>query len=126
MKKLLSAAVLLLAITCFCNKAFSQKTIKGTITNDSSFVLAGVTVEVQNTTVSTLSDRNGNYVINAGDDAVLVFSFKGYATQEIQIHGRSIIDITMQHSALTAVTGTLHRNIRPIKVPPAETSLTPN
>jgi len=79
---------------------FSQKTIKGTVTSDSVNVLAGVTVEIQGTTVSTVTDQNGNYAVSAGDDAVLVFRYDGFATQEIAVHGRTIIDVVMQRNSL--------------------------
>ena len=93
---------LLIAFFALINTAtaFSQKEIKGTVTSDSVNVLAGVKVEIKGTTVSTLTDQNGNYAIVVGDDAVLVFRYEGYTPLEIPVHGRIIIDVVMQRSKL--------------------------
>jgi len=48
--------------------------------------LPGVNVLVKGTTTGTTSDSDGNYSVNAPDgDAVLIFSFIGYQSQEIPI-----------------------------------------
>jgi hypothetical protein len=79
---------------------FAQRAVTGRVWADSTKPLAGVTVEIENTEVSTLTDQYGNYAISAGDDAVLIFKLTGYRTQEIQVHGRSIIDVNMEKNAL--------------------------
>ena len=81
----------------------AQRTVTGRVLADSTKPLAGVTVEIENTVVATKTDNQGNYAISAGDDAVLVFRLNGYRTQEIQVHGRSIIDVNMERNAFTLV-----------------------
>jgi hypothetical protein len=98
---------------CFCIilactvsiSCFAQHSVTGRVWADSTKPLAGVIVEIENTEVSTLTDQYGNYAISAGDDAVLVFKLTGYRTQEIQVHGRSIIDVNMEKSAFAVNTG---------------------
>jgi TonB-linked SusC/RagA family outer membrane protein len=57
--------------------------------------VAGASVVVKGATVGVTTDVNGGYSINAPADAVLVFSFLGYATQEITVGNRTTIDVTL-------------------------------
>jgi TonB-linked SusC/RagA family outer membrane protein len=46
--------------------------------------------------VGAISQSNGSYTISASDEnATLVFSFLGYATQEVAVAGRTTVDVTM-------------------------------
>ncbi len=72
--------------------------ITGTVTSETGDALPGVNVLVKGTNNGTVTDADGKYAINVTDDqsnAVLVFSFIGYVTQEIAIDNRSTIDIAM-------------------------------
>jgi iron complex outermembrane receptor protein len=61
--------------------------------------LAGASITLKGTAVSTLSDRQGNYSISVPDDkAILVVSFVGYAAQEMAVGNSSTLDITLQTS----------------------------
>lgn len=71
--------------------------VKGTIiSSEGNEPIPGVSVLVKGTTVGSVSDMDGNYTVNvpAGSN-VLVFSFIGLASQEIEINGRSLVDVTM-------------------------------
>jgi TonB-linked SusC/RagA family outer membrane protein len=62
--------------------------------------LAGVSVTLRGTTSGTTTDANGNFEISVPDaNAVLVFSYVGYAAQEVTVGGRTTINITLQSSA---------------------------
>ena len=75
----------------------AEKTITGQITDENNEPLPGVNILVQNTSVGTVTDVEGNYRINAPDDATaLIFSSVGYVTQEVAIDGRSVIDLQME------------------------------
>jgi TonB-linked SusC/RagA family outer membrane protein len=75
--------------------AAQQITVKGTVT-DNNGALPGATIAVKGTTNATISDIDGNYTIAvSGGDAVLAYSFLGYATQEIAVGNRSIINVTL-------------------------------
>ncbi|MDR2449018.1 MAG: TonB-dependent receptor, partial [Prevotellaceae bacterium] len=57
-------------------------------------------ITVKGTQNAAISDVNGNYTINAPDaDARLVFSFIGYATQEIAVDGRTTINVALEETA---------------------------
>jgi len=61
--------------------------------------LPGVNIIIQGTTFGTISDVQGNYVLEAPDNGTLVFSFVGYLSQEVAIAGRSTIDVQLEVDA---------------------------
>ena len=65
------------------------------ISSDEQQGLPGVNVVIKGTTNGTITNVDGNYTLNAPDDAVLVFSFVGYTNQEIAVNGQSTIDVTL-------------------------------
>lgn len=82
----------------FITAAYAQQNIQGTVTSaDDGSPLPGVNITVQNTTIGTSTDTDGNYSLTVPDTSnVLVFSFIGFETQEIQINGQTRIDVTME------------------------------
>lgn len=81
----------------FSGFAYAQeKTVTGKVT-DSEGPLPGVSVIVQGTSVGTQTDLDGNYRINVpSGETVLVFQFLGYASQELSVTGKNIINVTLQ------------------------------
>ncbi|WP_299316950.1 TonB-dependent receptor [uncultured Maribacter sp.] len=72
-----------------------QNTITGTVTDDSGMPLAGVNIIEKGTTNGTTSDFDGNYSININDDTKLVFSYIGFATQEVSTLGKNTINVQL-------------------------------
>ena len=70
-------------------------TITGTLTSDDGEPLIGATVLVKGTDKGTITDLEGKYSIEANEDDVLIYSFTGFATQEIPVGGRAIIDVVL-------------------------------
>ncbi len=71
--------------------------ISGTITDENGEPFPGVNVVVKGTTNGTTTDVNGKYSLTVdNDNAILVISFVGYATQEVALAGRTQIDVTLQ------------------------------
>lgn len=75
-----------------------QQSISGTVTSaDDGEPLPGVNITVPDTNLGTTTDMDGNYSIAVPDTVnVLVFSFIGFQTQQIQINDRTQIDVAMQ------------------------------
>ena len=79
--------------------AFAQDiTVTGTVTDASTGEgIYGVTVLLQgDNTKYASTDDMGAYSITVPADGVLEVRFMGYATQEIPVNGRSIIDVEME------------------------------
>ena len=76
-------------------------TVSGTVTaSDEGGALPGVNVVIRGTTQGATTDADGKYTLQVSDpDAVLVFSFIGYATQEIPIAAKSVIDVVLVSDA---------------------------
>ncbi len=86
-----------LLFIALASNAQAQTTVEGQVTSEEDGLpLPGVNVTVQNTTLGTSTDADGNYSISVPEDNnVLVFSFVGYETQEIEIDGRSEINVAL-------------------------------
>ncbi len=72
-----------------------QNSITGKVTDDSGMPLAGVNIVEKGTTNGTTSDFDGNYTINITDDTKLVFSYIGFATQEVSTAGKNTINVQL-------------------------------
>ncbi|MDR2450134.1 MAG: TonB-dependent receptor [Prevotellaceae bacterium] len=70
-------------------------TVSGTVTDESNKPAMGATVSVKGATTGVLTDRNGNYSINAPADATLVFSLTGFANKEDTVNGRTRINVAL-------------------------------
>ena len=71
--------------------------ITGKVTDEAGAPLTGVTVQVKNTDVGAITDIIGNFAIQVEDrTAILIFSYSGYETQEIDIGDRTVINIAME------------------------------
>ncbi|MBI9064774.1 MAG: TonB-dependent receptor, partial [Marinilabiliaceae bacterium] len=70
---------------------------KGMVTDDKGEPLPGVNVfDKQQPSNGVITGIDGNYTIQvSSSDAVLTYSFIGFETQEVQVAGRSKIDITL-------------------------------
>lgn len=87
---------LLLLLQCGAFAAFAQNRVTGKITDDQGQGLAGVSIVVKGTTTGTASNAEGNYTLNVPSGATtLVYSYIGFLSQEVQLNGRSVIDIAM-------------------------------
>jgi len=73
-----------------------QTIVSGTV-SDADGSLPGVNIIVKGTTQGTQTDFDGNYSISVENvNAVLVFSYLGYKTQEIAVGGNATINITLE------------------------------
>ncbi len=72
------------------------RVITGTVTDETGGPLPGTNVIVKGTTNGTITDADGKYVLEVAEDAtMLVFSFVGYLSEEVNIEGRSVIDVNL-------------------------------
>ncbi|BAV05165.1 TonB-dependent receptor [Filimonas lacunae] len=101
MKKLLLVfAVQLLLFSCLPGYArhfnAPDHIITGKITNEKGDPLDNATVQVKGSRTSTKTKSDGSYSISVpNDSAVLVFSFVGMAKQEINVGGKSTLDVKL-------------------------------
>ncbi|WP_305662298.1 SusC/RagA family TonB-linked outer membrane protein [Daejeonella sp.] len=69
--------------------------IRGKVIDATGEALIGVSVRVKGSDTGVSTDVNGNFVLNAPDNATLVFTYIGYVTQEVAVNGRTNVNVTM-------------------------------
>ena len=76
-----------------------QKTISGTVIGDDKVPIPGASIIVKGTTVGTVTDFNGKFTLNVPTSAkILLFSFVGMQTKDVQIGNMSIYNVTLSES----------------------------
>ena len=80
--------------------SFAQnKSVSGVVSDQSGAPLPGATVLVKGTNNGTTTDFDGNYNIQTTNGGVLVFSFIGYVTKEVNVGVSVNIDVTLEEDA---------------------------
>ena len=77
----------------------AQETVSGTVTDENGMPLLGVNVLVKNTSNGTTTDFDGNFEINTGESATLVFSFLGFISKEIEVSGGEQLSVTLSEDS---------------------------
>jgi len=93
-RQVLLAALLLM----FSMMALAQVRVTGVIKDTEGLPLPGVTVTVKGTTIAVNSAVDGKFSIDAPANGVLVFTFVGYTTKEVNIDGKTNIDVVLSSS----------------------------
>ena len=97
MRVSLTVVAFLLACLQIC---FAAGPVTGRVLDDTGQPLPGVSVSVKGTTTGVATGNDGRYTITvASDNDILVFSFVGFATQEITVSGRTSINVTLTSDA---------------------------
>lgn len=90
----------LLFTLAFTSAFAQQQTVKGKVTAaDDGMGLPGVSIIEKGTTNSASTDLDGNYQISVAPNATLVFSFVGYAKQEVAVANQTAISVTLKSEA---------------------------
>lgn len=75
-------------------------TVRGLVSDTNSLPLTGVTVLVVGTTTGTVTDLDGNFVLeNVPSNSILEVSYVGMTTQLIPLEGRTILNIVLEEDA---------------------------
>ena len=95
--KMLFAALFVLVSVA----AFAQNTkVKGSVTDATTGEpVAFATVQVKGTSIGTSTGFDGSYSLSVPPKATLLFSFVGYKTAEVEVEGRTQIDVMLQPDA---------------------------
>lgn len=83
----------------FSGGSFYAQTVTGVV-SDANGALPGVNVVIKGTTLGTATDFDGNYTLqNVDSKAVLVFSMIGFTTKEINVNGKSVINVELSEDS---------------------------
>jgi TonB-dependent starch-binding outer membrane protein SusC len=74
----------------------AQITVTGIVTDaQDNSLLSFVSVRTKDLKSGTQSDIDGKYTIKASEDAILIFSYTGYKTQEVALKGQTILNVSL-------------------------------
>ncbi|TDU34250.1 TonB-linked SusC/RagA family outer membrane protein [Gelidibacter sediminis] len=94
------SGILTLLLAFFVQITFAQeKTISGTVSDNSGLPLPGVNIIVKGTATGTQTDFDGNYTISAKSGDVLTFTYVGLKAQEVTVGASNTINVTMEEDA---------------------------
>ncbi|MFO7668415.1 MAG: TonB-dependent receptor [Bacteroidales bacterium] len=87
----------------FDTDLFQSHTVTGIVTAaEDGSELPGVSIQVRGKAKGTITNQNGEYTLEMENgDAILVFSYIGYLTQEIPVNGRLVLDVQMEQDTRT-------------------------
>ncbi|WP_082436082.1 SusC/RagA family TonB-linked outer membrane protein [Zhouia amylolytica] len=72
-----------------------QKELKGSVVDENGTPLPGATILIKGTTNGTQTDFDGNFIIQASQDDILVISYVGYTTQSIKVGAKTEFNVTL-------------------------------
>ncbi len=81
--------------------ALAQSLIKGTVKDVSGDPIIGASVKVQGSKSGVITDFDGNFSVQAANNATLVISYIGYTTETVKVSGRNNLSITLREDAQT-------------------------
>lgn len=93
MKKNIIYHLFLLGIMLSGSIIYGQ-TVKGVV-SDNKGPLPGVNINVKGSSVSATSDFDGNFIIKADANAVLVFTYIGFISQEVPVNGKIAVNAVL-------------------------------
>ncbi len=90
---------MMLSALLFVGMAAQARVISGTVKDQTGETIISASVVVKGTTIGTVTDFDGNYSLDVPDDAkVLVFSYIGMKTQELNITGNTMNVVLSENS----------------------------
>lgn len=101
-RKFLAAIILVLyGSSCYSTVMAQNVSVTGSVKNTSGEPIPGVTILVKGTTNGTITDFNGNYSLgNVPPDGYFIFSFVGMKTQEINVAGKTKVNVVMEEQTI--------------------------
>lgn len=95
-----SICLLLFSLSLSSNlSAQHQKKITGTVLDERGETIIGASILTKGTTLGTITDIDGNFVLDVNEDATIVISFIGYVPQEITVTGQSVFRVILKENA---------------------------
>ncbi|MFV8359623.1 SusC/RagA family TonB-linked outer membrane protein [Flavobacterium sp. LS1P3] len=90
---------LMVFLTMLCTSLTYSQDVSGTV-SDASGPLPGASILVKGTTNGAQTDFDGKFTIkNVGSNAVLVFSYIGLKTQEVNVAGKSTVNVVLKEDS---------------------------
>ncbi len=99
------------------SNTFLKQSVSGSVVNEKTEPLPGVSIQIKGTLQGTTTGADGKFSIEVADDnAILVFSFIGYAKQEIRVGSQTMLSVVLKEDLASldevVVTGVFDKRSR--------------
>ncbi|HTF20149.1 MAG TPA: TonB-dependent receptor [Chryseolinea sp.] len=98
-RSMFATVALLLLVYCVTNA--QDRVVTGTVKDKSGQPIIGTNILKKGTAEGTTTDVQGKFALTAADNDVLVFSFIGYASQEIRVGTQTTINVSFEEDVAT-------------------------
>jgi TonB-linked SusC/RagA family outer membrane protein len=101
MKRTLTQLMFLLVFVLGASSTYAQRTVSGKVTDGKTGdPLIGANILVKGTSNGTITDLDGMYSLSVAEGSTLVFSYTGYANQEVVVGTSGNIDISLAEGSV--------------------------
>lgn len=76
-----------------------SRKIRGTVKDQNGEPVIGANVSVKGTTVGTITDVDGNFMLEVPEDAVILISYIGYVPQEVKSGNKSVLNLVLKEDS---------------------------
>lgn len=81
------------------NQSNQSRKISGTVKDQNGESVIGANVSVKGTTVGTITDIDGNFILEVPENVVIQISYIGYITQEISLGNKDYLDVLLKEDS---------------------------
>lgn len=74
---------------------FAQSQIRGNVKDSNGEPILGATVKVNGSKVATVTDLDGNFMVNAKPGSTITISYVGFETQTVTVKGTNLVPIVL-------------------------------
>lgn len=82
------------------NNQNSTKEVSGKVVDENGEPIIGANVSEKGTTNGTITDLNGQFSLNVGDNSSLLISYIGYNGQELSVKGKEVFNVILKDNSL--------------------------
>lgn len=86
-------------LSCIGLQMFAQVSVSGKVVDVGGIEMPGVNIAIKGTMVGTMTGADGTFTLSSipgGKDAVLVFSFIGFRSQEVKVGNQTFINVKLE------------------------------
>jgi TonB-linked SusC/RagA family outer membrane protein len=77
-----------------------ERFVSGNVSDETGTFMPGVNVMIKGTSIGAVTDNQGNYSIKVpNESAVLIFSFVGFVTKEVQVGAHTVLNVTLSEDS---------------------------
>ena len=80
---------------------FAQSQIKGNVKDSNGEPILGATVKVNGSKAATVTDLDGNFMVNAKPGSTITISYVGFETQTVTVKGTNLVPIVLKEDDRT-------------------------